>query len=105
MKYYKAEILLTFESFINDDPTQGFGPDSINGCEVVQAIKAPTLDQLKDKINKTYDLKLFKQFENRLDYSCVENNNERIPYYTTYSIYLNEVEETELDPSDLLKLS
>ena len=103
MKYYKAEILLSCEGFINNNPDEGCDPDTYNDHGIIETITASTLDTLKDKINKRYDLKLFEKFENRLEYSCEEMGNDRLPYLANYLICLSEGQWTELSIDNLSK--
>lgn len=103
MKYYKAEILVTCENFINNNPEEGCDPCTNTNEMGTQTITASTIDALKDKINKQYDLKLFESFEDRLEYSCEETGNGRTPYFASYSIFLSEVQETKLNANELFK--
>lgn len=89
MKTYKAEIYFLVEL-----------ENGKHTFDRIDTIKASTLIELQEKLNRQYDLTGFEVFENRLEFSREIATEKEL--YETYSIYLSEVIETELDASIIL---
>jgi len=95
MTYFKASILLSTETLLEDGSCD---PDSYQDQGVVQTVKAATIEELKAKLNKQFDLSKFDVIEtDRLEYTCngVPTSGE-MPYIENWNIYVSEVNETGL---------
>lgn len=104
--YFKAYVSLSTENLDTDGSCL---PDTYQDHGVVRDFTAPTLEELKKKIEKEYfnlekpigaDVQIF---DGRIDIQYIGEHDyrtpksEQIPFIETTSIYISKIEETYLD--------
>lgn len=110
--YFKAYIHMTTEQLWKDPKTgeyEGCDPDTFQDHGQVGTLQAPTLEELKTKIEKQYfnlekpigaDVQIFDgrieiQYQGEHDYRTPKD--EQVPFIETVSIIISSVDETYLD--------
>lgn len=101
MKYFKAELFLSTELFVNNDQEMGCDPETWSECGMIESMTASSLPELISKLKKTYAVDSFEKLDGHLEFSCVEIERDNTPYVATYSIYISEVEERDVDISEV----
>lgn len=107
--YFKAELYLATESMEFDSKEQayiGYDPDTYQEQGLIEKITAPTLIELKKKIENRLsfikNMELVEEDDNtaHFEYQCEGEHDyrtpkeERIPFQELWSLYVSEVEET-----------
>lgn len=110
--YFKASISISTENFWLNPETgdyEGCDPDTYQEHGIIRELTAPTLKELKVKIEREYfsldkpigaDVQIFDgrieiQYEGEHDYRMPRED--RIPFIETVSVYISKVEEIPID--------
>lgn len=109
--YFKAYISMSTENLWKNDlgEYEGCDPDTYQDHGIIAELQAPTLLELKAKIEKSYfnldkpigaDVQIFDgrieiQYQGEHDYRTPKS--EQIPFIETVSIVISSVDETYLD--------
>lgn len=117
--FFKAEIYMSIEELeLNSEGVyEGCNPDSHQDFGIIRELNAPTLAELKAKIEREYfdfakpigaDVQIFDgrieiSYEGEHDYRTPKE--EQIPFIATVSIYITkvEVESVDLNNEELFK--
>jgi hypothetical protein len=106
--YQAVVFLMTENCWLNPETNcyEGCDPDSMIDHGIQQKITGDTLEDLTKKLHAQFSMKDFEVFGGHLEaqYEGEHHYNtpakEQIPFYETYSIYIQRVEYTSVDSED-----
>ena len=101
MNYFKAEIYVMTELYVNNDYNEGGDPDTGADCGLVETIKKPTLEALMKDLKNNYDnIEHFEENRFETGYDNVERDGTKV--CNMVSIYISEVTEAELNTNQVV---
>ena len=88
MKYFKAEIHVMTELYVNNDKSQGCDPDTTNDCGIVETMKADTLDKLIKDLSFNYsNIEHFEDNRYETGYDNLERDGTHVCNIVSIYIY------------------